>query len=73
MPRMSKSYRLNLIRAVATKNQQLQTDDPFAQHVYELMHQQPNVENKKEFNSSFHGCYFDTQAGGWISNHWKMN
>jgi hypothetical protein len=72
MPRMSKSYRLNLIREVATKNQHLKTEDPFAHRVYEVLHQHPEIDNKKECNSSFQGCYFDQHVGGWISNDWKI-
>ncbi|MGL6026427.1 MAG: hypothetical protein ACRC0U_04900 [Vibrio sp.] len=70
MKRSSKNYRLNMIKQVAQRQQQVNScSDPMARYIYEMMHQvtKPKVNQPCKFA----GNHFDHQVGGWVSDSWS--
>lgn len=73
MKRASNSYRLQLIKEVATRQQRLHSGDPMANYIQHLLDDKPkNERTNNEVNHRFAGTHFDESAGGWISDRWGM-
>ncbi|MDA0147818.1 hypothetical protein [Vibrio sp. LaRot3] len=72
MKRASNSYRLQIIKEVATRQQRLQSGDPMANHIQKLIDSEPECEKSIERNHRFSGCHFDENAGGWVSDQWGL-
>ncbi|GAB2663369.1 hypothetical protein [Vibrio panuliri] len=72
MKRASNSYRLQLIKEVATRQERLHSGDPLATYIQKMLDEQPNVEQHIEHHQRFSGCHFDDHAGGWVSDKWGM-
>ena len=71
MKRASNSYRLQLIKEIATKNERLDCDDPMASYIHQLLDSGSDSEHQKEQTQRFHGNHFDEHIGGWISDEWE--
>lgn len=72
MKRASNSYRLQIIKEVATRQERLKSGDPMASFIQHLIDDQPDLETKNEVNQRFSGCHFDEHAGGWVSDRWGL-
>ncbi|MDA0127761.1 hypothetical protein OH458_06690 [Vibrio sp. MarTm2] len=72
MKRASNSYRLQLIKEVATRRERLSCGDPMANYIQSLIDARPEVDNTIEKNHRFSGNHFDETAGGWVSDRWGM-
>lgn len=72
MKRASNSYRLQLIKEVATRQQRLKGGDPMASYIQHLIDDKSHVERGPEINHRFSGNHFDEHAGGWVSDHWGI-
>lgn len=70
MKRNMKSYRLKLIKEVASRKQLVEScSDPMARYIYAMMHHvdTPNPHDTRKFA----GNHFDDQVGGWVSDLWS--
>ncbi|NVJ55372.1 MAG: hypothetical protein HWE19_03335 [Vibrionaceae bacterium] len=72
MKRASNSYRLQLIKEVATRHERLQSGDPMANYIQRLIDTKPTNDQKVEQNHRFSGSHYDEHAGGWVSDHWGL-
>lgn len=72
MKRASNSYRLQMIKEVATRQQRLKGTDQMASYIQHLLDDQRHDAKTNEFNHRFSGCHFDEHAGGWVSDHWGL-
>ncbi|MDN3681166.1 hypothetical protein QWZ04_12620 [Vibrio tapetis subsp. quintayensis] len=72
MKRASSTYRLQLIKEVAIRNQRLHSNDPMASYIQHLIDHKPEQEEHAERNQRFSGCHFDEGVGGWVSDSWDM-
>ncbi|WP_162046587.1 hypothetical protein [Vibrio taketomensis] len=72
MKRASNSYRLQIIKEVAVRQERLHSGDPLAAYIQHLLDERPDVEKNSEHNQRFSGCHFDDNAGGWVSDKWGM-
>ncbi|WP_159654506.1 hypothetical protein [Vibrio atypicus] len=72
MKRASNSYRLQLIKEVATRRERLSGGDPMASYIQNLMDSKSGNENHVEANHRFSGSHYDDNAGGWVSDRWGM-
>jgi|GEM_PF-655561 len=74
MKRASNSYRLQLIKEVATRAQSNSADptDPMACYIRAMISEQRDAEPANDLNSKFVGAHFDAHAGGWVSDRWNM-
>lgn len=70
MKRASSTYRLQLIKEIASKTQQ--PHDPMANYIHNLLTEEPERERNAELNHRFSGSHFDEHAGGWISDVWGL-
>ncbi|USD66924.1 hypothetical protein [Vibrio sp. SCSIO 43136] len=71
MKRASASYRLQMIKEVATRQQRLACGDPMASHIQHLIDEKSETGQEiVEKTSRFNGLHYDEQAGGWISDRW---
>ncbi|RTZ15577.1 hypothetical protein EJ063_10885 [Vibrio aquaticus] len=70
MKRASNSYRLQLIKEVATRTERLNGGDPMASYIQHLIDDKSLDERNCEQNQRFSGNHFDDHAGGWVSDHW---
>ncbi|WNJ95272.1 hypothetical protein RND59_14240 [Vibrio ruber] len=73
MKHSSSTYRLNMIKEVALKQQHSPSGDPMANYIHHLLHEQPHNEKKADGNRHFTGNHFDEQVGGWVSDRWHSN
>ncbi|MFC5077737.1 hypothetical protein VTH8203_02247 [Vibrio thalassae] len=71
MKKMSKAYRMQIIRQVAEKKRRDQFDDPMAVYINHLLDEGPKSDNVVEYKQEFSGNYFDENIGGWISKTWQ--
>ncbi|CAH0540431.1 hypothetical protein [Vibrio marisflavi] len=71
MKRASSTYRLQLIKEVASKKQQM-ANDPMANYIHQLLSEKADTDNSVELNNRFVGSHFDENAGGWISDIWGL-
>ncbi|WP_347230765.1 hypothetical protein [Vibrio sp. 10N.286.49.B3] len=68
---MNPSYRLQIIKEVALKNQKTATEqDPMADYISRLLEARENGEQVVEQKQHFGGCHFNEDIGGWVSNFW---
>ncbi len=74
MKRASNSYRLQLIKEVATRTQASNPDptDPMACYIRAMISEQGDSEPNRERNRQFTGLHFDAHAGGWVSDRWTL-
>lgn len=72
MKRVSKSYRLQLIREVVAKREMQSCSDPMANYIYQLLTEKPHHPHEVEQNHKFVGCHFDEHAGGWVNDKWGL-
>lgn len=72
MKRASNTYRLQLIKEVATRQERLKCGDPMANYIQHLIDEQPSCEKHSEANHRFSGNHFDEHAGGWVSDVWGL-
>ncbi|EGA72232.1 hypothetical protein VISI1226_06169 [Vibrio sinaloensis DSM 21326] len=72
MKRASNSYRLQLIKEVATRQERLHCGDPMANYIQHLIDARPESEKSVESNQRFSGNHFDAHAGGWVSDRWGL-
>ncbi|MFB9134363.1 hypothetical protein M1D72_13555 [Vibrio sp. AK197] len=73
MKRATNSYRLQLIKEVAVKQQRLHSGDPMAAYIQDLLDHKPQgVSQEVELNRRFAGCHFDEHIGGWVSDRWGL-
>ncbi|WP_394247264.1 hypothetical protein [Vibrio profundi] len=70
MKRASSTYRLQLIKEVATRRERQLSNDPMANYIQSLLDSKPDCENSVEKNQRFSGNHFDEHIGGWVSDHW---
>ncbi|MGF1753851.1 hypothetical protein L4C33_09660 [Vibrio makurazakiensis] len=70
MKRASSTYRLQLIKEVATRRERQLSNDPMANYIQELLDSKPECEHSVERNHRFPGSHFDEHIGGWVSDHW---
>ncbi|MDW6003842.1 hypothetical protein [Vibrio mangrovi] len=73
MKRSSSTYRLQMIKEVALRKQQIQSDDPMANYIHHLLNEQPLHDKSTDYHHSFTGNHFDERIGGWISDRWSLN
>jgi hypothetical protein len=74
MKRTSSSFRLQIIKEVALKQQKNQiSDDPMANYIHHLLAEKPQTNKTKDLQHSFSGNHFDSKVGGWISDRWNMD
>ena len=71
MKRASNSYRLQLIKEIATKKERLECNDPMASYIHELLDNKSNPQDLKKHLHRFHGNHFDENIGGWVSDDWE--
>ncbi|WP_070963078.1 hypothetical protein [Vibrio sonorensis] len=72
MKRASNSYRLQLIKEVATRHERVSSGDPMASYIQRLLDSQTEDDNHVENNHRFSGSHFDDHAGGWVSDKWQL-
>lgn len=72
MKRASNSYRLQMIKEVATRQQRLKGRDQMASYIQHLLDDERHDVKTSELNHRFSGCHFDEHAGGWVSDHWGL-
>ncbi|GAB6260211.1 hypothetical protein L4174_006160 [Photobacterium sp. CCB-ST2H9] len=70
MKKANGAYRLQIIKEVATRKRLEGSDDPMANHIYQLLESRAHVTDNGD-NHLFSGNHFDEQAGGWVSNFWN--
>ncbi|MFA0077254.1 hypothetical protein AB4427_03725 [Vibrio artabrorum] len=70
MKRASSTYRLQLIKEVATRRDRQHSNDPMANYIQNLIDNKGDSDNSVERNQRFSGCHFDEHIGGWVSDHW---
>ncbi|MGR5285660.1 hypothetical protein ACP3V5_10100 [Vibrio maritimus] len=71
MKKMSKAYRMQIIKEVAERKRRDQFDDPMALYINHLLDERPSIDNVVEYKQEFSGSYFDENIGGWISKTWQ--
>ncbi|CAH8194554.1 MULTISPECIES: hypothetical protein [Vibrio] len=71
MKRASSTYRLQLIKEVATRHQRQLSNDPMANYIQQLLDSKPELEHP-DINRRFNGNHFDERVGGWVSDHWGL-
>ncbi|CAH0525839.1 hypothetical protein [Vibrio hippocampi] len=71
MKKMSKAYRMQVIKEVAERKQREQMQDPMALYINQLLSQSPSKDKVVEYKQEFSGTYFDEHAGGWVSKTWQ--
>lgn len=73
MKHSSTSYRLQLIKDIATRKQTKHKGaDPMAHYIEQILADPQNSSDKtKEAKRNFNGTHFDEQAGGWVSDRWS--
>ena len=69
MKKMNSSYRLQIIKEVATRHQMKSTGDPMAMHISQLL-ESHNNENLIKPITTFNDSHYDDNVGGWVSNLW---
>ncbi len=72
MKRVSKNYRLEMIKQAVVRREREACTDPMAKYIHQLMDECPTSKLEVELNHRFAGNHFDEQAGGWISDTWSM-
>ena len=72
MKRASNSYRLQLIKEVATRQERLNCGDPMANYIQELLDSKSDSELHTEKQYRFSGNHFDEHVGGWVSDKWGL-
>lgn len=72
MKRASNSYRLQLIKEVATRQERLKGGDPMASYIQHLLDEKPQTDRSNEVNHRFSGNHFDERAGGWVNDRWGL-
>ncbi|MGD8112733.1 hypothetical protein ACQEXU_01395 [Vibrio sp. TRT 21S02] len=72
MKRASNTFRLQLIKEVAVRQERLSSGDPMASYIQELLDSKPECEQNIEQNNRFVGNHFDDHAGGWVSDKWGL-
>ncbi|AXN30890.1 hypothetical protein HRJ45_04985 [Vibrio coralliilyticus] len=72
MKRASNSYRLQLIKEVATRQERLSCGDPMANYIQQLLDSKSESEPHAEKNYRFSGNHFDDHVGGWVSDKWGL-
>ncbi|BDU40319.1 hypothetical protein [Vibrio nigripulchritudo] len=72
MKRASSTYRLQMIKEVAIRNQQQPVDDPMASHIRQMLAEDPSKDQKMEDQNRFIGVHFDENAGGWVDDRWSL-
>jgi hypothetical protein len=71
MKKMSKAYRMQIIKEVAERKRRDQFDDPMAVYINHLLDDHSSIDNVVEYKKEFSGSYFDENIGGWISKTWQ--
>ncbi|WP_434137883.1 hypothetical protein [Photobacterium leiognathi] len=69
MKKMNSSYRLQIIKEVATRQRMKSTDDPMAMHISQLLENHKKDTPVKP-KTTFDNSHYDNHAGGWVSNLW---
>ncbi|KOO05440.1 hypothetical protein [Vibrio nereis] len=72
MKRARNSYRLQLIKEVATRRERLNSGDPMASYIQQLIDGKPECDQNVERNHRFSGSHYDEHAGGWVSDRWGL-
>ncbi|CAM2926221.1 hypothetical protein [Vibrio neptunius] len=72
MKRASNSYRLQLIKEVATRQERLNCGDPMANYIQGLLDSKSDSELHTEKHYRFSGNHFDEHVGGWVSDKWGL-
>lgn len=70
MKRMNPSYRLQIIKEVAIRNQAACPNDPMARHISHILESRPGANQMVEHRQEFSGNHYDEHVGGWVSNLW---
>ncbi|MEZ9388917.1 hypothetical protein BCU13_022645 [Vibrio lentus] len=71
MKRASSTYRLQLIKEVATRRDRQCSNDPMANYIQNLIDNKDESDCSVERNHRFSGSHFDEHIGGWVSDHWS--
>ena len=71
MKKMSKAYRMKIIKEVAERKRRDQFDDPMAVYINHLLDGRPQSDNVVEYKQEVSGNYFDEDVGGWLSKTWQ--
>ena len=72
MKRTSHSYRLQIIKEVAVRQNRLRGSDQMANYIQGLLDSESIQETDSKSDPRFSGCHFDDNIGGWISNSWRV-
>ncbi|MEZ9435235.1 hypothetical protein AB4224_18025 [Vibrio lentus] len=70
MKRASSTYRLQLIKEVATRRDRQCSNDPMANYIQNLIDNKDESDCSVERNHRFSGSHFDEHIGGWVSDYW---
>ncbi len=70
MKRASSTYRLQLIKEVATRRDRQRSNDPMANYIQTLIDNKDDCDTSVERNQRFSGNHVDEHIGGWVSDHW---
>ncbi|MGF1726996.1 hypothetical protein [Photobacterium nomapromontoriensis] len=70
MKKMNSTYRLQVIKEIATRRRLTSQGDLMACHISQLL--DGNHENKPVVEKHFTGCHYDDSVGGWVSNLWDQ-
>ncbi|SBS64232.1 hypothetical protein [Vibrio atlanticus] len=70
MKRASSTYRLQLIKEVATRRDRQRSNDPMANYIQNLIDNKDDCDTSVERKQRFSGSHFDEHIGGWVSDHW---
>lgn len=64
MKRASSTYRLQLIKEVATRRDRQRSNDPMANYIQNLIDNKDECDTSVERNHRFSGSHFDEHIGG---------
>lgn len=70
MKKMNSTYRLQIIKEIATRRRLTSHGDPMACHISQLL--DTNHEKNPVVDKHFTGCHYDDNVGGWVSNLWDQ-
>ncbi|WP_339389149.1 hypothetical protein [Vibrio caribbeanicus] len=72
MKRTRHSYRLQLIKEAAMRQNRLSSSDQMTNYIQGLLDSKSDCDYEFQNDPRFSGCHFDDNIGGWVSNNWKI-
>ncbi|MFC3023521.1 hypothetical protein ACFODT_06765 [Vibrio zhugei] len=70
MKRTGNTYRLDLIKQVASKTQQ-HKPDPMAEYINTMLTKSEKKVQRPTTKGNFSGVHYDEHIGGWVSDRWN--